>query len=150
MVGNVQAGFPGDLRAVQTFLEPNGGKLTAVELWFARTGGTANDFLVQINTVNQATGIPQHNTIASALIPADEVSANLDLVIIGFSSPPALVPGRQYAILLSRPGDMGSFLTELVRPGTCSGGEHFTSFGATGPFQRPSTTEDMYYRTFVS
>jgi hypothetical protein len=106
---------------------------------------------VQINTVNQDTGIPQHNTIASALKPATEVSSNLDLVTIGFSPSPSLVPGRQYAILLSRPGGTGSFLTELVRPGAlCPGGEHFTSFQETGPFLRPIEPEDMYFRTFVS
>jgi hypothetical protein len=45
---------------------------------------------------------------------------------------------------------MGSFLLELVRPGPCPGGELFTSFGATGAFQRPGATEDMYFRTFVT
>lgn len=150
VVGTVQAGFPGDLRAVQTFTEPNGGTLTTVELYFARQqADTTGNFLVQINTVDPATGVPQQNTIASAIKPAVDVSRNLDLVSFTFSDPPTLRPGRQYAILLSWPG--GSFLIELVRPGAlCPGGEHFTSFQATGPFQRPLEPEDMYYRTFVS
>ncbi len=151
-VGTVQSGFPGDLRAVQTFTEPNGGKLTMVELYFARQqADTTGNFLVQINTVNQTTGVPQHNTIASVLKPAAEIPRNLDLVYFEFSDPPTLVPGRKYAILLSWPGDAGSFLIELVRPGAlCPGGEFFTSSGSTGPFRPRPEPEDMYYRTVVS
>lgn len=152
VVGTTQSGFPGDLRSVQTFTEPNGGKLTMVELYFARQqADTTGNFLVQINTVDQATGIPQHNTIASVVKPAAEVSRNLDLVYFTFSDPPTLVPGRKYAILLSWPGEGRSYLMELVRPGAlCPGGEFFTSFQASGPFQPPLEPEDMYYRTFVS
>src|SRR5690606_5218543 len=118
VVGDVQAGYPGELRAVQTFTEPNGGKLVQLELYFARQqADTTGHFLVQINTVDQVTGFPLHTTIASAVKPAAEVSRNLDLVHVQFNDPPTLMPGRPYAILLSWPGEGRTFRFEVVWPG---------------------------------
>lgn len=142
-------------RIAQTFTEPNGGHLAAVQVVVVNALSTTGDYVLQVNTVDPSTGVPTNNTIASAQLPSGQVSTSPTLVTFFFAAPPTLVAGRQYALVLSRPDGTSYHLVPLRDRGPCSGGAAFHSKTLTGSFfprsgfPDISGDSDIDYVTFV-
>jgi hypothetical protein len=138
-------------RIAQTFTERNGGRLTAVEFVFGPFANATGSFQLQINTVDAA-GVPQNNTIATALLPASAIVNAPGPIPFAFPVPPTLLPGRHYALVLSRPEVAAGFAIRFTSPGPC-GGQLFQSVSATGVFLPVTALDgarvDLLYRTVV-
>lgn len=135
-------------RYAQTFTEPNGGWLNTAQLVLGKATGSSGDFLLQINTVDPNTGFPTNNTIASTVLPSANVGTNIALVTFSFTYPARVEAGKQYALVLSRPGVSPNFWVDVQNPGTCAGGQEFYSPSQTESFN--AFGADLPYATFVS
>ncbi len=144
--------FTTDIRAAQTFTEPNGGKLTAAGLLFSRGTALSGTFLLTVNAVDATTGIPTNQVFASATVPVTGVSTEPEMVTFNFANPARVVAGRQYALVLSRTGPGCCHQVHGQRPATCPGGAFYVSATMSGTFFEPFTGEatDVSYTTTVS
>lgn len=151
--GGSVSGYAWYLRAAQTFTEPNGGHLTAAALWMRKFLPTSvGTFELRVTSVDPGTGLPIGAPLAFAERPASEVSGTaLDWVAFTFPTPPPLVPGRQYALVLTTRGGASlddGYTLEHRTLDPCPGG-FFSLANPDGPFgPRPET--DIAYQTFVS
>jgi hypothetical protein len=138
------------MRLAQTFTEPNGGRLLGVELVIDNDGDDTGTYQVQLNTVDAA-GVPLNNTLATALRPANQVGSAPGPVSFPFPTPPALVPGQRYAIVLSRLDSTGQFNWGTIDSASCAGGQLFLSFTASGSFVPAGFGPELdgVYQTFV-
>jgi hypothetical protein len=137
------------VRIAQTFTEPNGGRLLAAQLLLNNGPATTGTYLLQLNTVEAATGEPTNTTLAASALPVSEVGDTPAFVTFPFPTPVRLVAGQQYALVLSRPGGgEPEHQLHYQEPGTCPGGEVFTNTSPTGRFSR-HPTQDLPYVTVV-
>lgn len=138
-------------RVAQTFIEPNGGRLTAVELVINNDAAANGTYQLDVNTVDAA-GVPQHTTMSSAQVPASQVGGQPVPVLFTFPTPATLLPGQKYALVLYRFNTIDDFFVALGRPDPCPGGELYRTF-TTDPYSLlliSGVTSDALYRTFVS
>lgn len=147
-------GAAGLLRA-QTFTEPNGGRLKFARIMMWKGTATSGDLRVSLNAVTQATGVPQHNTIAvSAPVQITAIGTTPALVTFEFPFSPKLVAKRKYALVLAWSGadTSGSqfYRVSWKTPGPCAGGESYVSQSGA-PFTVPAQgRSDMLYTTVVT
>jgi hypothetical protein len=120
-------------RVGQTFTALRSGPLTAASANIIKSGtGPAADYVFSINSVNSA-GVPTNTKLANRVIPDSVVPVGQSTVKARFGTPPMLSAGKQYALVLSRPGN------DDLRVGTregddCAGGDLYTSSDGNDPF----------------
>jgi hypothetical protein len=137
---------PADGRLAQVFTARRGGALTSAQLDVTKNAGNA-DWIVRIATVG-ATG-PTNSVLASAIVPDATVPmSDSTMISATFSSPPPVVVGQRYALVLARPGSGAGSLQVGTQGGDICEGQLFFSntqtdaFSSAGPF-------DMVFTVFV-
>lgn len=143
--------FEAGERMAQTFTEPNGGRLTAVDLWLHKFNPPANGtFELRLGPVDPNTGTPLATAFAVAHRSTESLSdAEYKPIRFTFATPPRLRPGQQYALVLMMIEGTGSWVTENRTAGSCPGGTFFL-FVPPGPwYTDPRYGLGASYRTFV-
>lgn len=134
---------------LQTFREPNGGRLIAAAMFFRNDSATTTGtYELQLQTVDPATGFPQGVTLGLARRSATGISATtIEPVKFTFPTPPRLLPGRQYALALTLVNSTSRWWTHRKAPSDCPGGKLFIP-GITGGYVEVSGFV-IPYQTFV-
>ena len=145
--GSQPISFAPNFRFAQTFTEPNGGRLIAAAIWFRNGSTTTGTYEFVVQSVNQATGVPEGKLLSVVVRSADRISyTTLTWVRFDLPEPVRLLPGRQYALVLTLIGTAGWF-TESRLAGECPGG-HLFNASLTGSFS-PDPLASLPYKTFV-
>ncbi len=132
----------------QQFQAINSGKVTSVQVGLSRytgDGGTGDgDLKVQITTTDES-GLPTNNVLAEATLPPGTVTPEYpdkagELITANFCSPPEVVAGQKYAIVLRTPN--GHF----VWNNSTLDGWHASLYAGIGywEFYRTTTTYAVY------
>lgn len=146
--GIVSTILSASFRYAQTFTEPNGGRLTAAAIWFRNEPATTSGvYQFTVQTVNQATGVPEETVLGGVLRSANLISATSPTwVRFDLPVPVQLLPGRQYALVLTLLG-AGGWFTLSRTSAECPDSALFIA-EPDGPFL-PNDIVDLPYQTFV-
>jgi hypothetical protein len=143
--GSVSGSAPNGRRA-QTFIAVHTGTVARAQIVINKTA-TGGDFQVQILASN-GLGPPLNGVLGSATIPDASVPLGLSTVDATFSTPPGVVAGQGYAIVLTRPGgNIWSFGERGENP--CEGRE-FASSTQTGSWAADDPFYDNVFQLFVN
>ncbi len=117
-----------DVRAAQTFIESNGGRLFTVILGLRNQPATfTGTYELRLQTVDPATGIPLPTTLGLTQRAAADVSdTELVPVRFDFPVPVPLKPRRRYALMLALGNGANVWRMEAGDPDLCPGTEFFT------------------------
>ena len=141
------ASGPGNLRYAQTFTAQNSGALTRATVEITRQAGSNGDYIVQIVPVN-GSAVPQNTVLASVTIADATVPTGNFTLNAVFATPPEVVAGQQYAVLVTRPGST-DLRVRVRNPDACPG-QLFLSADQDDPFNLfLGGGYDMLFAAFV-
>jgi hypothetical protein len=137
----------GNTRLAQTFTALSSGVLVRAELPLIKLLGTDGEYILRLSSVDDS-GIPTNEVLAASAVSNLSVPDGPSIVSFAFASPPLVVAGVEYALVLTRPGS-----THLQWEGdfdvSCPGGA-FVSTDQTAPFVPPGSGVDLLFTTLVS
>ncbi len=135
-----------DVRLAQTFTAFRSGRLLQTALQIDKSEGSFGDYVLQLGAVDTF-GVPTNEVLAATTVANGSVPVGETLVPFTFAQPAAVVAGKQYALVLTRPGSDRLFWRGHF--GDSCGGRSFNSGNLTVPFKGASIDLDLIFTTFV-
>lgn len=88
-------------RMAQTFTANTRGWLVSAEIVLEGETGTEGDYIMGVATTDDS-GVPTGNVLATTTIASSQFSDGLSTVTFTFPDPATVLPGRRYALVLTR------------------------------------------------
>lgn len=138
--------FAGDQRVAQTFTAQRTGSLVRAEIEAIKTGTPGGDWVMQI-VPTDGSGTPINTVLASATIADATVPNGASRLAAVLAAPASVGAGRQYALLLTRPGAAMFALSD--RDDNPCPGQEFFSLSQSGAWTPNSPSYDAVFAVFV-